>query len=66
MQRWHDVIDVNLTGAWNAVRAGLPTMLEAGLGGSIILISSTAGFRGNMGDWQPAIRMSAQSMRWSG
>jgi SDR family mycofactocin-dependent oxidoreductase len=40
---WRDVIDVNLTGAFNTVEVALPTMLEHGDGGSIVLISSVAG-----------------------
>lgn len=40
---WQDVIDINLTGVWKTVRATVPTMLEQGSGGSIILTSSIAG-----------------------
>ncbi|MEU4060275.1 mycofactocin-coupled SDR family oxidoreductase [Rhodococcus qingshengii] len=40
---WQEMIDVNLTGAWKTVRAVAPSMIEAGLGGSIILTSSAAG-----------------------
>ena len=43
---WQDMIDVNLTGVWNTVQATLPAMKQRGAGGSIILISSTAGIRG--------------------
>lgn len=43
---WADVLGTNLTGVLNTVQAGLPSMLEAGRGGSIILISSTNGLRG--------------------
>ena len=39
-QQWHDVIDTNLTGLWNTVKAVVPPMIEAGNGGSIITISS--------------------------
>lgn len=49
---FHDVIDTNLTGVWNTVRAALPTMVEQGDGGAIVLTSSTAGFKaigGNSG-----------------
>ena len=41
--QWDDVIDVNLTGVWNTVRACLPGMVERGRGGSVVLISSAAG-----------------------
>lgn len=43
---WRDVIDVNLTGAWNTVQAALPAMIDGGRGGSIVFTSSTAGLRG--------------------
>jgi SDR family mycofactocin-dependent oxidoreductase len=45
-QVWDAVIGVNLTGVWNTVRATAPAMIEAGRGGSIVLISSTAGLKG--------------------
>jgi SDR family mycofactocin-dependent oxidoreductase len=47
---WRDIIDVNLTGAWNAARAGIPHILEGGRGGSIVFTSSTAGLKG-LGRW---------------
>jgi (+)-trans-carveol dehydrogenase len=43
---WQDMIDVNLTGVFNTCQAALPHLLQAGRGGSIVLISSTAGLRG--------------------
>lgn len=43
---WHDVIAVNLTGVYNTVEAVVPAMIERGQGGSIVLISSTAGLTG--------------------
>jgi NAD(P)-dependent dehydrogenase (short-subunit alcohol dehydrogenase family) len=36
---WREMLDVNLTGVWNTARAAAPT-LEAGGGGSIIVIGS--------------------------
>ena len=42
---WQTVIDVNLTGSWNTIRAGLPHMLERG-GGSVVITSSAAGVKG--------------------
>jgi SDR family mycofactocin-dependent oxidoreductase len=42
---WDAVIGTNLTGAWNTCVASIPHLLEAGTG-SIILISSTAGLKG--------------------
>jgi len=44
-QQWQDVLDVNLTGVWNTVRATVPAMIAAGNGGSIITISSAAGIK---------------------
>ena len=40
---WQEMIDVNLTGAWKTTKAVIPTMIEQGTGGSIILTSSIAG-----------------------
>jgi NAD(P)-dependent dehydrogenase (short-subunit alcohol dehydrogenase family) len=40
------VIDVNLTGVWNTCKATVPHMIAAGRGGSVIIISSTAGLKG--------------------
>jgi SDR family mycofactocin-dependent oxidoreductase len=45
-QTWKDVVDINLTGVWNTVRAVIPQMIERGEGGSIVITSSTAGLRG--------------------
>jgi len=44
-QQWNDMIDINLTGVFNATRAALPSMVERGEGGSVVLTSSTAGLR---------------------
>jgi len=44
-ERWETILGVNLTGAWNTCTAVIPHLLEAG-GGSVILISSTAGLKG--------------------
>ena len=40
--QWADLVDVNLNGAWRTVKAAMPSMLDAGKGGSIILIASAA------------------------
>jgi len=45
-ENWRDVIDVNLTGVFNTTRAALPSMVERGRGGSLVLTSSTAGIIG--------------------
>jgi SDR family mycofactocin-dependent oxidoreductase len=44
--QFKDVVDVNLTGVWNTVRAAAPILIEQGRGGSIVLTSSTAGLKG--------------------
>ena len=44
-RQWQDVLDVNLTGLWNTVKAAVPPMIAAGNGGSIIAISSAAGIK---------------------
>jgi SDR family mycofactocin-dependent oxidoreductase len=41
---WQRTLDINLTGVWHTVRAGVPHIGERG--GSIIIISSTSGLRG--------------------
>ena len=45
-QQWDDVVDVNLTGVWNTVRAAIPSMIEHDQGGAIVLTSSTGGLIG--------------------
>ncbi len=45
-QVWEDVLSVDLTGTWNTLRATTGPMTRAGNGGSIIVISSTAGLKG--------------------
>jgi SDR family mycofactocin-dependent oxidoreductase len=42
-EQWDEMIAVNLTGVWKTTKAVIPTMIEAGRGGSIILTSSMAG-----------------------
>jgi SDR family mycofactocin-dependent oxidoreductase len=50
LERWRDIVDVNLTGAWYTARSAIPHILEGGRGGSIVFISSVAGLRG-LGSW---------------
>jgi 3-oxoacyl-[acyl-carrier protein] reductase len=45
---WDRVIDANLKGTWTACRAVVPFMKEQG-SGSIVIVSSTAGQRGEAG-----------------
>jgi (+)-trans-carveol dehydrogenase len=42
---WQDMIDVNLSGVWKSVKAGVPHILAGGRGGSIILTSSVGGLK---------------------
>ncbi len=42
---WDDMIAVNLTGVWKAVKAAVPHILSGGRGGSIILTSSVGGLK---------------------
>jgi (+)-trans-carveol dehydrogenase len=44
-EQWNEMVDVNLTGVFNAVRAALPSMVARREGGSLVLTSSTAGLR---------------------
>jgi SDR family mycofactocin-dependent oxidoreductase len=44
-RQFQDVVDINLTGLWNTIKAAVPSMIEAGNGGSIITISSAAGIK---------------------
>ena len=43
---WRNVVDTNLTGAWNTCAAALPHVIAGGRGGSVILTSSVGGLRG--------------------
>jgi SDR family mycofactocin-dependent oxidoreductase len=43
---FRDIIDVNLIGTWNTVQAAIPTLIEGGRGGSIVITSSSAGLKG--------------------
>jgi (+)-trans-carveol dehydrogenase len=42
---WKDMIDVNLSGVWHTVKAGVPHLLSGSRGGSIILTSSVGGLK---------------------
>lgn len=48
--QWDDVIDVNLNGTWRTIKAAVPAMIEAGNGGSIIIVSSSAGLKATPGN----------------
>jgi SDR family mycofactocin-dependent oxidoreductase len=45
-EQWQLCIDVNLTGVWKTIKVSVPHMIKAGNGGSIIITSSAAGYRG--------------------
>src|SRR6478736_4368280 len=49
-EQWDTVIDINLSGTWRTVRAAVPAMIEAGNGGSIIIVSSSAGLKATPGN----------------
>lgn len=48
-QTWKDMIDVNLSGVWFSIQPVLPSMIERGEGGSIIITSSLYGVVGSPG-----------------
>lgn len=49
-EQWDAVIGVNLTGTWRTLRATVPAMIEAGNGGSIVVVSSSAGLKATPGN----------------
>ncbi|MCB0933034.1 MAG: mycofactocin-coupled SDR family oxidoreductase [Mycobacterium sp.] len=49
-EQWNTVIDVNLSGTWRTLRAVIPAMIQAGNGGSIIIVSSSAGIKATPGN----------------
>jgi SDR family mycofactocin-dependent oxidoreductase len=48
--QWDSVVNVNLSGTWRTIRAVVPAMIEAGNGGSIIIVSSSAGLKATPGN----------------
>lgn len=42
---WQTMMDINLTGVWKTVKAGIPHIIAGGRGGSIVLTSSVAGMK---------------------
>lgn len=46
LERWRTIIDINLSGTFHTLKATIPSLVAAGRGGSIVLVSSTAGIRG--------------------
>ncbi len=53
---WKAVIDVTLTGSWNAAKVVVPHMIAGGRGGAIVITSSGASLRGvpNIADYVAA------------
>ena len=49
-EQWDTVIGVNLTGTWRTLRATIPAMIDAGNGGSIVVVSSAGGLRATPGN----------------
>jgi SDR family mycofactocin-dependent oxidoreductase len=49
-EQWDTVIGINLTGTWRTLRAAIPAMIEAGNGGSIVVVSSSAGLKATPGN----------------
>jgi SDR family mycofactocin-dependent oxidoreductase len=49
-EQWDTVVGVNLTGTWRTLRAVIPVMIEAGNGGSIVVVSSSAGLKATPGN----------------
>ena len=50
-EQWDEVVDINLKGVWNTGRVAIPTMIEQGTGGAIILTSSTGALIGPAVDY---------------
>src|SRR3546814_15181231 len=46
-EQWDEVVDVNMKGVFNTGRVAIPSMVENGRGGSIVLTSSTGGMTGS-------------------
>ncbi|MEZ5238678.1 MAG: SDR family NAD(P)-dependent oxidoreductase [Microthrixaceae bacterium] len=45
-ESWEETIEVNLTGVFHTVKAGIRNMIEQDEGGAVVITSSTAGLRG--------------------
>ncbi|MFZ3393756.1 mycofactocin-coupled SDR family oxidoreductase [Rhodococcus sp. BL-253-APC-6A1W] len=44
-EQFEELVDINLTGVFKTLKAAAPAMIEAGNGGSIIVVSSVAGLK---------------------
>jgi SDR family mycofactocin-dependent oxidoreductase len=45
---WQTMLDVGLTGVWHTIKATVPTMIDQGRGGSVVVTSSAAGLKALM------------------
>jgi SDR family mycofactocin-dependent oxidoreductase len=54
-QAWIDAIDVLLSGVYYTVQAAVPSMIEEGAGGAIVITSSIAGLKGLLRDYKTAV-----------
>jgi len=45
-EEWDNMIDINLRGVWHTAKAVIPSMIDAGRGGSLVFTSSLAGLKG--------------------
>lgn len=43
------MVDTNLTGVWNTIKATVPAMIERGEGGSFVFVGSLFAFKGGFG-----------------
>ena len=53
---WHEILDVNLTGAFLTCKAAIPHVIATGEGGSVVIIGSGAALKGvpNVGHYVAA------------
>jgi NAD(P)-dependent dehydrogenase (short-subunit alcohol dehydrogenase family) len=47
VEKWHETIETNLTGAFLTAKATVPVLIEQGRGGSIVFVSSSRGCAGS-------------------
>jgi (+)-trans-carveol dehydrogenase len=48
-EQWNTTLDTDLSGVWRTCKAAIPTMIEGQRGGSIIMTSSSNGYRAEQG-----------------
>lgn len=51
-EAWTDTVDVNMRGVFNTIEACIPSMVDGGRGGSIVIVNSTAGERPFIDDYK--------------